>query len=224
MRFPFAVASAAALTLALSACGSGSSSPESSAPAPAQSAEPTVASSAEPDPTLDPAASAATADATPATSDAAAQPVKTAINKTITDPLMGDKIVINSVVRNFPIPDRLPAIQDDHEFVLVNMTLTAGTKFYAGVDARSMRIVTDDGTATNLANGVVNPEMTKAGYVPLPDERVEPGKNGTGWVGFLVASVGSKTLTLRYTRSAATVMGSKKTIPEKVWSIPLAGY
>jgi hypothetical protein len=142
-----------------------------------------------------------------------------AVNKTITDPLLGDKVVVLKLVRNFPVPATYPAIKDD-EIVLVDVTITAGTKYYTSLASGSFRLIPDDTNATGNPTSIAGPEMKTKGYPPLPDAGASTGKTATGWVAFTLARKGSKSLTLRFERLAA--QGSDGTrIPAKNFDLVL---
>lgn len=222
---PSAALPVAALSLLVAGCSSGSSKPAaapvpaattaapSSGPAPATSAAPTAASAA---PT------SASAGPTPASAGpTGTAPKKVPLNATISDPVLGDTITVTGLVRSFPIPTRLPALQGARELVLVDLTLHAGSKYTGGLSPDAFMIVTADGGADNGDTTVVEPEMTKAGYKPLADQGVHSGQSGSGWVAFEVSPLNSPTLTLRYKRDAATVIGSGATIPAKTFNVPL---
>ena len=147
--------------------------------------------------------------------------VKVAVNKTITDPVMGDVVIVKSVVRNFPIP-KTSGIYGMREIVLVEMTIKSGSKYYSIVGDGSFRIVTADGGYYNTEDAAFRRLIAKAGYKPLPDT-VHSGKTATGWYAFVVSPIGSKKLSLRLVRLPATVMGSDKTIPRKNFDVVLIG-
>lgn len=107
--------------------------------------------------------------------------------------------------------------------MLVDLTLSAGTKYTGGLSPDAFVVVTADGGADNSDTTVVEPEMTRAGYRPLPDNGVESGQTAGGWVAFNVSPLDSPKLTLRYKRDAATVIGSDATIPAKTFDVPLVG-
>lgn len=142
------------------------------------------------------------------------------VSQTIKDDELGDTFKALSVVRNFPIPDRYPAIKGSKELVLVKFTLSVGTKYYHALGGSNFNLVSDGGGFTS-GTTIVNAEMAKAGYQPLPDAGVQRGQTATGWAAFTVTPLGSKTLTLRYKRLAATVIGSHQPIPEKIFEVPL---
>lgn len=192
---------ALALTASLAACGGDSD------PAPAPLADPTVESAApldEPSPTAE------------ATAAAAAGAV--AVGQTITDDVLGHQIVVKSVVRDFPVPARLSAIQD-REIVLVEVEVTAGEEFSSVVSSSSFRILDPAGTE-NTASGVADEEVKAAGYEVYADVRT--GETGSGWIAFIVDPADSPSLELRYKRGAAGVIGSGDTIEAKDFDVPLA--
>lgn len=202
---------ALALFMSLSACSGGASSnPAGASPAGTAS---TSATPSSPE-TTSPSASPET------TSPPAPDSSKKPVNRTIRDDVLGHTIVVRSIVRNFPVPDRYPAIKDSRELVLVDLQLKAGNKYRTGLGGSEFSVVTADGGANNRHTTIVAAEMTKAGYEPLSSE-VDPGETGSGWVAFTVSPTDSKALKLRYKRLASQVIGSGKQIPEKTLDVVL---
>jgi len=134
---------------------------------------------------------------------------------------MGDHVVAESLVRNFPTPASMSAVSD-REIVLVKMNVKAGSKYYAGWQSGSLQIVTPDGdTKSSSTTPGLTDAMTAAGYPPFPNGgNVDTGKTGSGWAGFVVQQKNSPTLTLRMKRLAATTSGGQ-TIPAKNFDVPL---
>jgi hypothetical protein len=193
---------AAALAVALVGCAQ--STPNSAIPAAASTAQ---ASS--------PAASASAAGA------ASGVPAKIAVNQTIQDDAFGHTIKILSVVRNFPVPDRLPALKGRTELVLVELSLSAGSKIYGGLMPSEFQLVTENGGDLNPYTPTVNKEIDDAGYKPqLSNNGAGTGKTVTGWAVFKVEPVGNKTLTFRYKRGAATT-NTGTVIPAETFDVPL---
>ncbi|BCJ34348.1 hypothetical protein Athai_18510 [Actinocatenispora thailandica] len=166
--------------------------------------------------------SAAPSSATPAPSTGgtgAGKPV--AVHETITDPVMGDKVLVRQVVRDFPVPASMSAVAD-REIVLVQVRATAGSKYYAGWQATSLSVV---------ANGEENPEtstdaliaaMKRAGYPPMADDGdLDTGKSGGGWLAFVVDPEDVPRLTLRMKRPAATTSDGGS-ISAHDFDVPLA--
>ncbi|WP_164860556.1 hypothetical protein [Rhodococcus sp. X156] len=218
VRFATLVATGCVAALTLTACG-GDSSESEAAPAattttsaaPSSSAA-TSSASASPTSTT----AAASSSAAPAAGGAAGKSVP--VNKTIDDPEMGDKVVIEEYVRGFPVPASLPAIKD-REIILVKVSATAGDKYYAGWQTGSLRLLTANGqeNAAGSSTAVVE-AMTAAGYPLMKD--VKTGKAGAGWLPFVVVQKDSPSLTLQVKRSAATTSGGG-TIAAQTWDVPL---
>lgn len=195
---------ALAVSLVFTGCSSDSSSsgPPTTAPATTSAAAPSTSSSS--------AASTA-----PAKSAAAAPGKPIPVNQTIDDPELGDHVVVESVVHDFPTPPSMSAVSN-REIVLVKVNVTAGDKYYAGWQSSSLEIVTPEGdtNSSSTATGLTG-AMTAAGYTPFPnDGDLATGKSGTGWVGFVVQKKDSPTLTLRMQRLDATTSDGKS-IPAK---------
>ena len=203
-RRPSAVLAAVLLAASLSACGGGDDPAPEAAPVADATSAPTASST--------PTEQASTA---PATGSGEA----VAVDQTITDDVLGHTVLVKSVVRGFPLPDRLTALKDrGTEVVLVELEATAGTEFSAVVGASTFRVVPDGGQEASSTT-VVDQEMTAAGYAPLKDVRT--GETGTGWVAFTVEPADAP-LVLRYKRGAAGVLGSGETIEAQDVDVPLA--
>lgn len=221
------------LPLALAACG-GSSQPAadgaSAAGAPSASSAPATdaaSTAADATPTADAATDSASTEATatdsasaPATGAAPAGLTKIPVNKQIVDPVMGDKVTVVALVRNFPIPAKFSAIQD-REIVLVDIKGTAGTKFYSGIQGSGFSILEPGSTIPDSETSIVADEMAKAGFTPLPNDEIDTGKTGEGWLAFTVVKKGATGLSFRMLRLAAGVVGSSQTIPRKEFVVPL---
>ena len=113
----------------------------------------------------------------------------TPLNLTVTDPDMGDSIAVTGIVRNFPKPASIVA---PGEVILVQVTVTAGSKFYAGWNESGAVLVNGSGEEFNSADldSVAGP-MAAAGYTPfsVANENgiVHTGKTGApGWLTFIV--------------------------------------
>jgi hypothetical protein len=155
---------AAALTVTLAGCAVSDDSAE-------KPRTTTTSEAAKPSPT--PSASAA----------------MTPLNVTVTDPDMGDSIAVAGIVRNFPKPASIVA---PGEVILVQVTVTAGDKFYAGWNESGAVLVNGSGEEFNSADldSVAGP-MTAAGYTPfsVANENgiVHTGETGApGWLTFIV--------------------------------------
>ena len=113
----------------------------------------------------------------------------TPLNLTVSDPEMGDSILVTGIVRHFPKPASIVA---DGEVILVQVTATAGSKFYAGWDESGAVLLNGAGTKYSEVDlDSLTPPMTAAGYTPFSvantNGRVDTGKTGTpGWLIFIV--------------------------------------
>jgi hypothetical protein len=213
---------AAAATLA--ACGSsGSNGSGSSANTPSSGPTGTTVAAAHPTTAAGPttvssqpaATSAPAQQATTRSARAAAKPVT--VNKTINDPVLGEKTVVIKYMPYKPTAASLSkysALQDE-DVILVDVTATASSKYYDTMGADSFYLVAD-GTE-DASTTILDSEIKAAGYPPLPD--ADTGKTTTGWVVF-TPDKGAKKLVFRYKRLAAQTSNGK-TITAKDFDIPL---
>lgn len=123
------------------------------------------------------------------TPPASASSGMTPLSVTVTDPDMGDSIAVTGIVRNFPKPASIVA---PGEVILVQVTVMAGSKFYAGWNESGGVLVNGAGTEFNSADldSVAGP-MTAAGYTPFSVANkygnVDTGKTGApAWLTFIV--------------------------------------
>lgn len=161
-----------------------------------------------------PASSASALTALPATG-------KIAVNKLLTDPVLGDSVRVLHVVRRFPVPATLPAVAGK-EIVLVEIRAQAGKKFNAGILPSSFSVLEPSSPVPDPeTTALVRVEMAAAGYPPFPASGVASGKRGTGWLAFQLEQRGATGLELQLVRAAARVSGSSQTIPRKAFTVPL---
>lgn len=115
----------------------------------------------------------------------------------------------------------MPAAADG-EVVLVKVTATAGTAYYAGWQTTSLDVIGTDGTVNPSSDtDDLDSAMTKAGYTPFPDDGdIDSGKTATGWVPFVVDQKNSTKLTLRMERGAASTSDGKD-IKAENFDVPL---
>lgn len=161
----------------------------------------------------------ASADGGSSAATAPGKPVATKVDKSFTDPVMGDKATIVKMIRNYPVPAAVKAkysALEDEEVVLVDVKVTASPKYYDTFGADSFYLVGTDGI-DDASTTILDDTIAKEGHPPLPD--AETGKTTTGWVVF-TPDTGRKHLTLRYKRLAATTSDGK-TITAKNFDIPL---
>jgi hypothetical protein len=156
-----------------------------------------------------------------ATTSAAAAPGKPiSVGKSFSDPVMGDKGTVLTYLRNFPVSAAAKAkysALEDEEVVLVQVKVTASSKYYDTLGAGSFYLVGTDGI-DDASTTILDDEVKKAGYPTVPD--AETGKTTTGWVVF-TPDKGAAHLTLRYKRLAAKPLGGGKEIPAKNFDIAL---
>ncbi len=209
------VTAAVAISLALAACGSSSTVV---APAASSSSSGRTTSTA--------TASTSTSDS-PSSSDTgtpsapAASGAKIAVGTTVTDDILDNKAVVVSVIRNFPIPAAASAIKArGDELVLVEVKVTAGSKYYAGMGDSDFTWGVQGKQYSGEAAGsdAVHAAMTAAGHTPLA--AVDTGKSGTGWIAGFLKPAGSDKAYVALRRVAAK--GSDGTdIPKKEFPVTL---
>lgn len=213
--------------LALSACGSSSNGSGDSADAPSSASAAVTSEAAAVDsaPASDPATADSAAVDTAAPSDAAgastgsAKPIT--IDKTVTDPVMGEKFTVMKVIPDYPVTaaekSKYSALEDE-SVVLVQVRVTASSKYYDSFGAGSFYLAGDPGQGFDDASTtILDDDIKAAGYDPLPD--AETGKTTSGWVVF-TPNKDKTHLTLRYKRLAAGTSDGK-TIQAKNFDVPL---
>ncbi|NUS12996.1 MAG: DUF4352 domain-containing protein [Streptomyces sp.] len=194
----------------LTACNddSGSSSDDTSSPsatAAATTAAPTTAA---------PTDSASAAGSTDAKGTAVS------VNKSFTDDVMGDKGTVIKYVTGFQpsaaSKSKFSALADE-QVVLVNVTVTASSKYYDNLGATSFSLTGQSNGIDQASTTILDDDIKAAGYPPLED--AETGKTTTGWIVF-TPKKDEKTLILRYKRLAANASDGTK-ITAKNFDIPL---
>lgn len=161
--------------------------------------------------------SAASASATTAAGSGSTKAVP--VTATFDDPVMGDHVVAKSMVRDFPVPASMSAVSG-REIVLVEVTATAGSAYYAGWQTTQLAIVVNGEENQESDTDDLDAAMTRAGYPPIPDGNVDTGKTATGWVPFVVDPRDAPQLTLRMKRVAATTDDGKD-IPAQNFDVAL---
>jgi hypothetical protein len=138
--------------------------------------------------------------------------------ETIKDDTFGHTIDAVGVVRNFPFPETMSAVEErgDTELVLVNVKAKAGKKYFVSLSDGDFRLSTkkDDPKAA-VSTTMVETEMGDAGYPPF--QEVDQGKSGGGWIAFTLEDTTDAPLFLSYKR----LEFNNGKIPEKVITVPL---
>lgn len=155
------------------------------------------------------------------TKKAASGPTKIAVSGSFTDPVFGDKVTVGGLVRNFPVPAKYKAGYDNAELDLVQVTITAGSKFSTGFPVTGLYVIPANHQQGPDVTDIMSTKMTAAGFKAINDDGPDPGQTLSGWAAFQVYQKNSPTLTLGYERDAATVIGSNQSIPAKSFDIPL---
>lgn len=144
----------------------------------------------------------------------------TAVTVTLSDPVMGDRVVVHRLVRDFAVPASMAAVSD-REIVLLDVTATAGSAYYAGFQTTQLAVVVDGEENQVSDTDDLDAAMTKAGYAPMPGGGdVDTGRSASGWVPFVVDPKDAPKLVLRMKRSAATTSDGK-TITAHDFDAPL---
>lgn len=187
------------------------SSPSASAPADSSS------------PTSDPAA---TDSPSPSASDSAAggsggaQGTVVKVGKSFTDDVMGDKGTVIGYIAGYKPSAAMMAkysVLQDETVVLVNVKVTASSKYYDVFGADSFSLTQQSNGIDQASTTILDDDIKAAGYPPLED--AETGKTTTGWVVFTPKKT-ETSLVLRYKRLAAKTSDGKK-ITAKNFDIPL---
>ena len=161
-----------------------------------------------------------TASASSAGSNGAASGSAVTVNKSFTDDVMGDKATVIKFVRGYQpsaaSKSKFSALSDE-QVVLVDVKVTASTKYYDTFGADSFYLTDTPGGIDQASTTILDDEIKAAGYPPLPD--AETGKTTTGWVVFTPTKDTTR-LVLRYKRLAAKASDGTA-ISAKNFDIPL---
>ncbi|MGD3110638.1 hypothetical protein [Streptomyces sp. YGL11-2] len=200
------VAAIVAGSALLTACNddSGGSSQTTSAPAPSGTSAAGT-----------PSASASSAGAN---SGSSGSPVT--VNKSFTDDVMGEKATVLKYVNGYQpsaaSKSKYAALANE-EVVLVEVKVTASSKYYDTFGANSFHLTGMPNGIDQASTTILDDDIKAAGYPPLPD--AETGKTTTGWVVFTPGK-DTKKLVLRYKRLAAKTSAGAS-IPAKNFDMPL---
>lgn len=218
MRFrkstSFAVAAVMAGGALLTACNDDDTSSDATASSPSATA-PTTTGAATPSQAAAPTTTASTAGG-----DSAGQGKPVTVGKSFTDDVMGEKATVISYISGFQpsaaSKAKFAALADE-DVVLVNVKVTASSKYYDSFGADSFSLTAQSNGIDQASTTILDDDIKAAGYAPLED--AETGKTTTGWVVF-TPKKGEKTLVLRYKRLAAKASDGTK-ITAKNFDIPL---
>ncbi|MGY0490916.1 hypothetical protein [Streptomyces sp. WG-D5] len=202
-----AVAALLVGSVLLTGCGGGDSDADAKA-SPSAPAD-TATASAAPSESAEPAADAAGTDAEPVD-----------VNKTIEDDVMVQKATVLKYVDGYEpsaaAKAKFSALEDE-KVVLVQVKVTASSKYYSSFGSGSFRLTGMDNGIDQTSTTILDDEVKKAGYPPLEDART--GKTSTGWMIFTPPKETEK-LVLRYKRLAAKASDGTD-IKEKTYDVPL---
>ncbi|MFI0940533.1 hypothetical protein [Streptomyces sp. NPDC021020] len=169
-------------------------------------------------PTTD--APAPTDSATDAGGDTAAQGKPVTVNKSFTDDVMGEKATVISYISGFQpsaaSKGKFSALEDEN-VVLVNVKVTASSKYYDSFGATSFYLTNQSNGIDQASTTILDDDIKAAGYTPLED--ASTGKTTTGWVVFTPKKT-ETSLVLRYKRLAANASDGTK-ITAKNFDIPM---
>ncbi|WP_328465318.1 hypothetical protein [Streptomyces sp. NBC_00448] len=142
------------------------------------------------------------------------------MNKSFTDDVMGEKATVLKYVSGYQpsaaSKSKYSALADE-KVVLVNVKVTASSKYYDTFGADSFYLTGMSNGIDQASTTILDDEIKAAGYPPLPD--AETGKTTTGWVVFTPTKDTTK-LVLRYKRLAAKASNGTS-ITAKNFDIPL---
>jgi hypothetical protein len=220
MRFRSTTSLAVAAVIAagglLTACNDDDSASSADTASPTRSAP--AADSASP--TADPGA---TDSASPSASGSAAggsqgSPVQ--VGKSFTDDQMGEQAPVISYIEGFQpsaaSKAKFSALEDE-TVVLVQVKVTASSKYYDSFGATSFRLTGMSNGIDQASTTILDDDIKAAGYEPLEDAHT--GKSSTGWIVFTPDN-DEKARVLRYKRLAANASDGTK-ITAKNFDIPL---
>jgi hypothetical protein len=210
---------AATLLAACSSSGGGSTSSELTNPStptspptsPSLSASTSESTSPNSDATTDQNSSAGTGDAAPVT-----------VNKTIDDTVLGNKATIIKYISGYQPSagaKQRYATLADAQVVLVDVKVTASSKYYDTVGAGSFYLTGTPDGIDQASTTILDDDLKTAGYPPLQD--AETGKTTTGWIVFTPHKEDAGKLVLRFKRIAAKTSEGQN-IPAKNFDIPLS--
>ncbi|MFJ8956370.1 MULTISPECIES: hypothetical protein [unclassified Streptomyces] len=203
-----AVAAVVACSALLTACGGDSDKPTQTAPDPAPSKSATEQAG--------PASASPSAEAS-ADSEA---PKAVTVNKSFEDDVMGHKATVLKYIDGYQpsaaAKAKFSALESE-KVVLVNVKVTASSKYYTSFGATSFRLTGMSNGIDQASTTILDDEVKKAGYTPLEDAKT--GKTSTGWVVFTPDKETDK-LILRYKRLAAKGSDGTK-ITAKNFDVPL---
>lgn len=228
MRFRSTTSLAVAAVIAagglLTACNDDDSASSADTGSPARTSAPAADSAS---PTADPGA---TDSASPTASDSAGSsagssvggsqgsPVK--VGKSFTDDQMGEKATVISYIEGFQpsaaSKAKFSALEDE-TVVLVQVKVTASSKYYDSFGATSFRLTGMSNGIDQASTTILDDDIKAAGYEPLEDAHT--GKSSTGWIVFTPDN-DEKARVLRYKRLAANASDGTK-ITAKNFDIPL---
>ncbi|MFJ2959418.1 hypothetical protein [Streptomyces sp. NPDC087270] len=195
----------------LTACNDDSSSSDDAGSTPSTSAAA---------PTTTSAAPTTSASATTDGGDGGSSASPVTVNKSFTDDVMGEKATVLKYVSGYQPSaasrSKYSALADE-KVVLVNVKVTASSKYYDTFGADSFYLTGMSNGIDQASTTILDDEIKAAGYPPLPD--AETGKTTTGWVVFTPTKDTTK-LVLRYKRLAAKASNGTN-ITAKNFDIPL---
>lgn len=130
----------------------------------------------------------------------------TPVNKTVTDPVLGDSVTVLAVVRGYPTAGA--------PLVLVQLRAAAGDRVARGEPLAAFSLLEPGGRA----DAATEPSGALAAAYP-PLQPAQAGRTETGWLAFAVHTTSG--LTLRYDRATLVVVGSDQTVPAAAYRVPL---
>lgn len=148
---------------------------------------------------------------------ATATPTKvvTALNVTISDPDLAQRITVRKLARNLPWKDPSSPSAAAFEIIGVELTFDAGVRYTAVLQPSMLTLATD-----KTPNA--KPTSEFGGSFGTPLVPVARANARTGWVFFKVDRGSSSAVVLTYHRPAYKVSTTGKAIPAKAFRVALA--
>ena len=214
-RLPVVVAILAGSALLTGCNGDSGGSSDNAAP-PSR----TTASAPAPAPSDSSAAGTSGASTSSSGGDSGSSGSPVTVNKSFTDSALGEKATVLKYVSGYqPSAASKSAYSAlaDEEVVLVDVKVTASSKYYDTFGADSFYLTGMSNGIDQASTTILDDEIKAAGYPPLPD--ADTGRTTTGWVVF-TPDKGTKKLVLRYKRLAASASDGSS-ISAKNFDTPL---
>lgn len=207
------------LSLALTIAGCSGGTDEGATPPPAETS---TGTSTQPSASGQPSTSSSPTESTSSDSTGgSAEQTEVKIGQKFTDPETDDVVEIVSVIRNFPSEEQADVIADGGEVVLVQVKVTPGEQYGGAISEGAFKISWDGGSEYwSNKTRMVTEDLEDADLEEFDRIARRDGGSKSGWIAFIVEEK-TDSYHLEYTRDAAKVIGSDKTIDEFVEEIEI---